>query len=188
MLNLLGPYRWLIEAGFVLAMVLGIVFGIHHYGALRYEDGITHQKGIDQGIFDRVNQQLTDQKAVAAKMISDRDLQIIALQQAQAAQRAQQEKQHDQDVAATDAARRDAAASRLRITIPVSQVAGCGVGRGVDVPGPSTSPVTSGTEVLDLPEAYRRGLLDIAFDADKLADDYRRCYRAFYPNWKSVTP
>lgn len=169
------PYRWLIELAFATALIAGILFGVWTYGHKRYEAGAAAQLATD-------TLAVNSQKAEAVRMIQDRDLQIIALQQANQAQRAQQDKQHAQDQERTDALRRDNAPRVLRVNVPVP--GRCGPSRGVDVPSSPASPVSSGTEVVQLPDAVAGNLRQLTVDADTLNDWYRVAYRSLHPDWK----
>jgi hypothetical protein len=169
-----------------LYVILGaiVIMGAALFGAERAGESRGHalQAVTDQVQFDHVNAQLTAQKAQANALIQAAADQALAKQRADADLLRHQEHSYENDLAATDLVRRSAAAERLRVTVNVPD-SGSRPGSGDSVRGEDATAGATRTETVELPAQVGQDLRDLVFDADQLADAYRKCYRAEYPDW-----
>jgi hypothetical protein len=167
---------------FAIALALaGALFGAERAGEHR---GAAMQAQTDQKQIDKVNADLTVQKAQAGQLLAaaaDRDRRDAA---SAASAHLQQEIQHENDQARTDVARQHLAdVGRLRFDATVVDP-GRGTGGGSPVPsGVDTASAAPATTV-ELSDETSRALGELVLEADQLADDYRECYRSWHPDWR----
>lgn len=155
----------------VVGILAAIAYGID---SRAYERGVTVQKAEDQKEFDRINGELTTQKAEANRLLQKAGADIIALMAERAKLTAKLEKQHADNQAATAALRDKYAGVGLRFAAP--EGSGCGAGGGGSQGASSDAASTPATAVIQLPDALTRNLRRLAEDADKLKDEYALCY------------
>lgn len=163
----LNPY---IIIGTLIALAAAF-FGGDHIGHGR---GVNEQKVANQREFDRIEGERTKQKAEANALYRQAQADIIALQTERDKLKTELEKKREIDRKATDDDR--AKFSGLGLRFQPAEDAGhrgdgiCSKGSGTNAAGPA-DPAT-----IELPASLTAELRQIAFDADKLADDYRECY------------
>lgn len=156
-----------------LLIAAGVCVGAFTAGYLAgHKNGENGQKVSDQALFEKINKDLTDQKAEANNALEAAYAKNAADAASQAARTHDLEERHVQDSAATAAA--NARAPRiLRITVPSP---GC----GASSPGPSASQAAASganaTTTVELPAEVSRRILAVGFDANTLADNYRACF------------
>ena len=135
--------------------------------------GVNRQKAADQVQFDRINGQLRDQKAEAArqlavlheenlKLILDRDTLKTNLEKQYAAARQE-----------TTTVRRELSALSLRFTVETGTRGGGSISSGSSEVIPAS---VAGTTLVELPEKITADLRQWAEDADALRDAYALCY------------
>lgn len=174
---------WLILAA-VLALA-GVGLGGEVDGRNR---GVNKQKVADQAQFDKVNAALTQQKALAQKIISLSEAHALDDQRHNVEIHQDLERQHAIDQGRTDAVRQQLASRELRFSAPAS--AGCGP-RGADgVLEAASAASAAGTAVVQLPTEVARPLRQLNLEADALADSYRECfaYEAAVAAWLKANP
>ena len=148
-----------------------IAFGADQFG---YNRGITEQKVADQKVIDEVNVQLEANKAEAARILLDRNTEILALvaarDQAKNVLEAEREKTRQSDAA--DRAKYNALSLRFK-SVKNSASRDCGTSTG----GAGIDPAAAeSTEVVQLPDQVAGDLRQLAFDAQELNGDYAKCY------------
>lgn len=154
----------------ILAFFLGLILVSLYVG---YDLGQDSQKAKDQIKFDQVNQERSDQKAQANKLLADLQQQIIT-EQAQAAKfKNQLEKQRAENNQAVNDLRTQYASAGLRFTIKGS---GCGDSSSGSSGSQGCSSRADAPTSIQLPETITASLRQLAFDADRLAVEYATCY------------
>lgn len=162
----MNPYLIL---GFVLSLIAaggtGFASG-HHYG-------VVDQQAVDQVLFDKVNQDIADQKAQANAIYRKRQDDNLALMLERDQLKTRLEKRHATNQANTAALRDKYSGLGLRFTAEAPRL-----GNGSRcAPSPGADPASNEpAAIVQLPGEITEGLLQLAFDADSLADDYRKCY------------
>jgi len=136
--------------------------------------GVNAQKVADQVQFDTINEALTNQKAEANAAYRAFQEHNLALVVERDQLKTNLEKRYAQDAAATDAARREYAGLGLRFQ-PAENAGsrGCRLGTGsaeADAPGPDAA------ATVELPAPITSDLRQLTLEADRLADEYRKCY------------
>ena len=179
------PQAKILEAvAFFLVAVLALAC-IGYYGQTRYEAGVNAQKVADQKQFDAINAQLTQQKEQAAATLEAANAKVLSDETELLALRAQQGASYARDQAATEAqfVSTGSSALRVRVTCPTPQATGRGNGGGSALPAPAASAPAATAVAVELPSQTERDLRQLVFDADRLADAYRSCYRSWHPEW-----
>lgn len=154
----------------LIALLTVSTVGGFAYG---HKVGVNEQKASDQGQFDAINKQTTDQKTEAnAKYRAAQDANL-ALMIERDKLKTNLGNEHEKNRAATDALRTQYTGIGLRFTAETPRLgnsSGCTQGAGSD---PASTPTAT---VIQLPDAITDNLQQLAFDADQLADNYRLCY------------
>lgn len=136
--------------------------------------GVNEQKVADQKKFDEINAERATQKAEANAIYQQAQADIIALQVERDALKTTLEKEREEARKTTDDLRTKYAGLSLRFRSVQSggdRENGAGTqGAGSNPAGPATA------SVLQLPDQVAGNLRQLAFDADKLRDDYAECY------------
>jgi hypothetical protein len=148
-----------------------IWFGGDHFGHTR---GINEQKVADQGQFDKVNKELADQKTQANTEYRALQADNLVLATERDKLKTALEKSYEENRRVTDA-RRDKYAD-VGLQFDAAKDPGhraC----GESAQGSRADPaVPSAAEVVQLPRPLTANLRWIVYDADKLNDEYRKCY------------
>lgn len=160
---------WIILAG-VLSLVAASFAGYHRGHA----SGMEAQQAIDQREFDRINAERARQTAEANALYRKAQDDAVALATARDQLKTQLEVEHAQHQKATDDLRASLAARRLRFALAESP--GPGRDRAGAAGAGDHSAGAARAAVVQLPDALTANLRRLAFDADRLADDYRQCY------------
>lgn len=160
----------------ILILVIGLVWlgSLVGVGKWQHTAGVTAQKVADQVQFDTINQKLADQKTEAAEVLKKANANNLALMVERDRLKTTLEKTREENRQATAAARDHYAGLGLRFQ--PAEAAGCGRGGG-GAPGTGANP--SGADAapaVELPAAITASLRQITYDADTLADEYRKCY------------
>ena len=160
----------------ILILVIGVIWlgSLVGVGKWQHTAGVTAQKVADQTLFDKSNQDLADQKTKAASVLATLNAENMALLTERAALKTKLEKEHAQAQAATAAARDHYTGLGLRFQPAEIAGRGCSSG-GAASAAPDTARADAPAAV-ELPAALAASLRRIAFDADTLADEYRKCY------------
>lgn len=138
-----------------------------------HKTGIDGQKVADQAQFDAINAGLTKQKADAAALLAQANADNAALAVARDTLKTTLETEREKNRAATDSLHTQLAGVGLRFR---AQGAGCGAsGGGTQAAGTDPAAAQS-SAVVQLPDALAASLRQLAYDADKLRDDYALCY------------
>ena len=156
--------------GFVLAIITAGVGGCT-YG---HGTGVDEQKAADQLQFDKYNQDITDQKTKANALYRKAQDDNLALMTERDQLKTTLEKQHAINQAATAALRDKYFGVGLRFS--ARQTAGFGSGSGSAQGTGTDSAGAEPAASVQLPGEIAANLRRLAFDADQLADDYRKCY------------
>lgn len=155
--------------GFVLAIIIAGVGGCT-YG---HGTGVDEQKVADQTQFDKLNQDITDQKTKANALYRKAQDDNLALMTERDQLKTTLEKQHAINQAATAALRDKYFGVGLRFNAESPRLGnGGGSTQGAGTDPASAEPAT----LVQLPGEIAADLRRLAFDADQLADDYRKCY------------
>jgi len=160
----------------ILILVIGLVWlgSLVGVGKWQHTAGVTAQKVADQVQFDTINQKLADQKAEAAEILKKANASNLALMVERDRLKTTLEKTREENRQATAAARDHYAGLGLRFQ--PSQAAGCGRGGGGTQGAGADPAATDAAATVELPEAITASLRQITYDADTLADEYRKCY------------
>lgn len=160
---------WTICAALVL--VIGAALGGYTTGRAA---GVNAQKVADQAAFDEIDQKLTAQKAEANAAYRAFQEHNLALVVERDQLKTNLEKRHAQDAAATDADRRRFAGLGLRFA--AAENAGCGDRRLGASSAEADAARPDSAAAVELPAAITSDLRQLTFEADQLADAYRKCY------------
>ena len=159
---------------FILAFVLALA-GAGAGGYMTgHRAGTNAQQVADQAEFDTINAGITAQKAQADKLYREGQATIIALQIERDQFKTNLEKEHAAHQKATDDLRNSYAHVGLRFA--TGQTSGLGGGGGLSQAAGGNTASATGATVVQLPDETASALRGIAYDADRLADDYRLCY------------
>lgn len=154
-----------------LILAAAALFGAYQKG---HGSGVADQKVADQAQFDKINNDLTKQKASANALYQQAQADIIALLTQRDTLKLKLERDHANNEIATAALRDKLAGLSLRFSSTETARGGPG---GKDASSSGDHP--AGTEpaaTIQLPEKITGDLRRLAFDADALNDDYRLCY------------
>lgn len=163
----MNPY---IIIGALIALAAAF-FGGDHLGHGR---GVNEQKVADQKQFDQINAERAKQKAEANALYQQAQADIIALQADRDALKTTLEKEREEARKTTDDLRTKYAGLSLRFR---SVQSGGNRQDGAGAKGAGGNPASpAATTVLQLPDQVAGNLRQLAFDADKLRDDYALCY------------
>lgn len=163
-----GPLgRWLVVAALIAAAAAAI-------GLKAYNAGATEQKVADQAQFDDINQALADQKSAAAAILKARNAENLALMVERDQLKTHLEKTREDNRKVTTATRDRFAGLGLRFK--PAEAAGRGCGRGSAAAGAAGPATPDAAAAVELPGKIASDLRQITFDADTLADEYRKCY------------
>jgi hypothetical protein len=159
-----------------LIIVIGLVWlgSLAGVGKWQYIAGVTAQKVADQVQFDVINQKLADQKTEAAAVLKRSNADNLALLVERDRLKTTLEKEYATNQATTAAARDRYAGLGLRFQ--PAQVAECGSGGGSAQGASADSAGAGASASVQLPDEIAGDLRQIAFDADTLADNYRKCF------------
>lgn len=153
-------------------VALAAAFGGGDY--LGHGRGIDEQKVADQKIFDQINAGLAKQKAEANALYQQAQADIIALQAERDDLKTTLEKEREEARKTTDDLRSKYAGLSLRFR---SVQSGGNRPNGAGAQSAGGNPASPATaSVLQLPDQVAGNLRQLAFDADKLRDDYALCY------------
>lgn len=168
-----------VKALVLLAAVAAVIYaadtfvsGVEKRG---YDSGVSYQKAEDQKEFDKVNSSLTKQKADAANLLQAAQKVAIALAVERDKFKTKLETQYEQDQSSTNRIHTKYFSAGLFFT-PALQGSGCG--------GGCSDPLSSGRNAsgfanaasVQLPGPLTNALHTLVYDADNLADAYRKCY------------
>lgn len=155
----------------VLLLVLAAAFGGDRFGHAR---GVQQQKVADQVLFDKINKDIEEQKAIANMTYKRLSEQVIA--KAQAADNFKHKLEVSREQRRKELAdyRRSPAANGSLFFD--AQVAGCGGGSGGTQSGGGQTPGLTITTKVEIPPALRGSIRAILDDADDLTVDYQACY------------
>lgn len=166
----MNPY--VIIGALVAALALG--GGGYWYGA---SVGRAKQEVADQAQFDAVNAKLAAQKAEAATQLAAVNARVLATLTERDALKTKLLTEKDTHDQVTAVLRGRYAALRLRVAVPGAAQAGGGGGGGDGAGGAGGDAARSaGAALVQLPDAVAGDLRQLAFDADRLRDDYALCY------------
>lgn len=136
--------------------------------------GKKSQKVVDQVQFDKVNSDLTKQKADANRLYQQAQADIIKAQAERDEFKTQLGVQREASRKVTDDLRGKYAAISLRFSAPKSagDRGNCGSAIGTAI----TAASPAAAAVIQLPDEIAGNLRQLTADADKLRDDYALCY------------
>ena len=163
--------QYIIIALVWLSSLLGVGVWQNHSGHVA---GVNAQKVSDQVQFDKINQERADQKTAANaeyRKVQDENLALMADREAF---KTTLEKEREKNRIATNALRDKYSSVGLRFATGQ----GAGLGRcscSTQSPG-ANSPSSDGPSVVQLPDKVTSDLRQLEYDADTLADEYRKCY------------
>lgn len=164
----MNPYAILVAVILWLLSAAGV-------GYWQHGEGRAAQKVADQVQFDRINDDITKQKAQADATYRAAQDANVKLMVERDQLKTKLEKMYATDQLATDAVRDKYAFVGLRFATSKSAGSGGGSGSATSTGPDASSPATSA--VVELPRALASDLRQLALDADKLRDDYALCYR-----------
>jgi hypothetical protein len=159
-------------------LILGIVLviGAAGIGGCNYghDTGINEQKAADQAQFDKLNSDIANQKIQANAVYRNAQDANLALMIERDQFKTRLEKEHANNQAATTALRDKYFGIGLRFTAEPTARLGSGGGstKGAEINPAGDEPAS----LVQLPGEIAANLRRLAFDADQLADDYRKCY------------
>ncbi len=158
----------------IIGLIVAWLASLAGVGYWQNEAGQTTQQVADQVRFDKINQDIADNKALANGIYRSAQANIITLQAERDKFKTQLEKDHEANRIATAALRDKYAGVSLRFRADQ----GAGPGPGGTSARPSTADASSvaGAPFIQLPGALAASLRRIVWDADQLRDDYRACY------------
>lgn len=175
----MNPYAIL---GGVVALLLSL-WGAEHAGETR---GHALEHVTMQAKLDKVADDLALQHRQAATLMADAASAAARTAALEAQRTADRDAIHAKDQAITESNRRVLAArngGRLQFA-GTCATAGRGASGGGAMPAAADGAGADGAATVKLSEAASRDVRDLVLDADRLADEYRRCYRAWYPDWQ----
>jgi len=160
----------------ILILVIGVVWlgSLIGVGKWQHTAGITEQKVADQVQFDQINQGIADQKTKAASLLAKANADTLALMTERDTLKTTLEKTREDNRKATAAARDHYAGLGLRFQ--PAEVAGCRLGSGCAGTTTADAAGAHGAAPVELPGAITASLRQLTFEADNLADEYRKCY------------
>lgn len=166
---MLNPYAILAVAALWLASVAGVGWWQHNAGR-------DAQKAMDQAQFDKINADLSQQKTIAADTYKTAQATIIQVMAERDKFKTQLEADHAKNLMAITDLRNKYAGVGLHFVAP--QSSRCGPGSPSPMPAEADTASTQPATVVQLPESIASNLRTLAFDADALAVEYKKCYDA----------
>lgn len=135
--------------------------------------GLNEQKVADQGQFDQVNRERTQQQADAAELLRAAAAGNMLLTEQRDALKTQLGELREKDRVATDTNRQRFAGLGLRFRAPQGDASGQGGAGAPSSPDRPSGPASGPT--VELPSSIASDLRQLTFEADTLADAYREC-------------
>lgn len=163
----MNPYAIIAALVFWLGSLAGV-------GWWQFDAGKDVQAKFDQAQFDKINADLSRQKTIAAETYRSAQATIIQTLAERDKFKTQLETDHAQNLKTIDDLRNKYAGIGLRFT--AQKDAGCGAGSPGSVPPEAGAPRIESATVIQLPDPLAANLHALAFDADALAVEYKKCY------------
>jgi hypothetical protein len=163
----LNPYAILGGVLIWLASLVGV-------GYWQHDAGVASQKVADQGEFDRINTEIAKQKDQASAMYRAKQVEVIATMAERDKFKNQLEAERGQHRAETDALR--ARYSGIGLRFRPAEGAGPGAGGGGTGSAQGNAASADVPAVVQLPDEVAADLRQLAFEADRLRDEYATCY------------
>jgi hypothetical protein len=164
-------FSWRVWVAIAVTLFLaGTHWKAYHSG---HSTGVLEQKAEDQVQFDKINADITKQKAEAAAILAKANAEILAGVAREADVKTQLEKTRETNRKATNDLANQLAGHRLQFAAQGPGSWGSGPGSG----GAETKTTSdSGAATCIVSEAVDRSLKAIVLDADTLRDDYKLLY------------
>ena len=166
---MIDPYSIIYAIIIWLASLAGVGWWQHNAGR-------DAQKAADQVQFDRINADLAKQKTIAADIYRNAQATIIQTMAERDKFKTQLETDHAKNLKTIDDLRNKYAGVGLRFTAPKD--AGCGAGSPSPMPPEAGTARIESAAVIQLPAEIASNLRALAFDADALTVEYKKCYDA----------
>jgi hypothetical protein len=160
----------------IVILIIGLVWlgSLIGVGKWQHTAGVTAQKVADQKEFDKINEKLADQKTEAAGILKTKNAENLALMVERDQLKTTLEKNDAINKAATAALRDKYFGVGLRFQ--PAQAAGRWLGGGSAQGAGLDSSGAAAAAFVQLPDKIAGDLRQLVFDADTLADAYRKCY------------
>ena len=158
----------------ILGFVLSIIAAAGAGFASGHHSGVSDQKVIDQAQFDRINQATAERKTQANALYRQKQDANLALMVERDQLKTRLEKQYAINTATTTALRDKYFGVGLRFS--TRQTARLGNGGGSAQAAGADPAGDEPAATVQLPGEITADLRRLAFDADQLVDDYRKCY------------
>ena len=166
---MINPYSIIYAIIIWLASLAGVGWWQHNAGR-------DAQKAADQVQFDKINADLSQQKTTAANIYRSAQATIIATLAERDKFKTQLETDHAKNIKTITDLRNQYAGLGLRFAAP--EGSGRGTGSTSPLPAEAGAARIKPTAFVQLPDALARNLRALAFDADELAVEYKKCYDA----------
>lgn len=175
--------------GVLVALASLVVALMYAYNTV-HDDGVEQGQGeqqkADQKTLDDINVQLSKQKADADALYLAKVKEVLDTVKQRDAFKKQLGEANEKDRLSTEAHHVELAGQQLRFATSCNPTNAGGGGSGGSAASPGgTAAANDATTIVQLPAKITSDLRQLAFDADRLADEYRKCYG--YAN-KRVTP
>ncbi len=166
---MINPYAILAAVIFWLTSLSGVGWWQHNAGR-------DAQKAVDQAQFDKINADLSQQKTIAADTYKTAQATIIQVMAERDKFKTQLEADHAQNLKTITDLRNKYAGVGLHFIAP--QGSRCGPGSPSPMPAEANTARIESASVVQLPDTLGRNLRALAFDADALSVEYKKCYDA----------
>lgn len=160
----------------ILAAVIFWLTSLVGVGWWQYNSGRNAQKAVDQAQFDKINADLSQQKTIAADTYKTAQAAIIQMMAERDKFKTQLEADYAKNLMAITDLRNKYAGVGLHFVAP--QGSRCGTGSPSPVPTEANTSRITAPAVVQLPESIASNLRTLAFDADALSVEYKKCYDA----------
>jgi hypothetical protein len=160
------------------AILAGVLFWIASLGVVgtwQHHAGVVEQKAECQRDFDRINAAIAKQKAQASSMYQAKQAEVITALAERDQFKNQVEKERNEHRVETDTLRARFAGLGLRFRPAEGAGSGAGSGSAGGPQGDATGAAAPAD--VQLPDQVAGDLRQLAFEADRLKDEYGACYR-----------
>ena len=157
----------------ILGIVLAWGASLVSVGIWQHEQGAVSQNVADQKVIDSVREGIDKNKQIANAKLANALSDVIAVQVERDKIKSLLLQEHQINAETTNKLRDAYSAYGLRFR---SDAAGCGASGANTMPAEGNTPRHDVPAVCQLSDATAKSLREIAFDADRLRDDYKLLY------------